>query len=535
MAGDLLLSHDTSRISLAQTQRSLEEDGLSAHLIIADLAHLPFRCSSLDEISSFGSFLNCRASFIEQSVREIARTLKEGGCLSATFRSVDELKHEQGKQVGGEEREIVVHSKHPGDAQLHHSYTRSELHQVLADFQMVRLELKHLEDRIPGPRGHRKYGIWSVLATKRLKQVDPDHEKSKIHAALSISQSKGEKGDLTEDLFDQNFVKTLFSGKVACFDSKKFQILDCTTIPVRLNSGNRGKFVVEFVLRLLDLENRDLLSKSIIGKCRLDGRNELAFSILRRLWENGFAIGREEEIVDGLNVCEPITFIPEWNLALTSKASGFELQKILLGKGASDGSLIEPSIALSARWLAKLHSCNKMDDVPERSREEEAGKLGEWCWHLSWLYPQFAERLSNTIRLVEEREDAVDPRSSVLIHGDFHQENIFVDGRKLTVIDFEQACISDPARDVGYFLAQLFKKNLKYNLSLNMSSLRDLFFKEYTKVMPEEILQRELVYEARTFLQHLNFYYWTMHHEPNFSDFEYWLGRAEECLLLLCK
>jgi thiamine kinase-like enzyme len=99
------------------------------------------------------------------------------------------------------------------------------------------------------------------------------------------------------------------------------------------------------------------------------------------------------------------------------------------------------------------------------------------------------------------------------------------------VIDFEQSCIFDPAKDLGYFISYLTMKKRKYNLSLNIEVLQKRFLDKYTSEMSTtEPLERIDIYKARSYLQHLHFRYWTLNKKLDLIDFEYWVNKAEDCL-----
>ena len=196
-----------------------------------------------------------------------------------------------------------------------------------------------------------------------------------------------------------------------------------------------------------------------------------------------------------------------------------------------DSSVLENYIMQAASWLAKLHSID-VKSGRAFSIETEEAKLRHWSEHLCFLYPDFAEKISNLFSLILDKERSLDSKCFVLIHGDYNPNNIFVDGNDITVIDFEQSCIFDPALDLGYFIAKLLSAKRKYNLPLDVENLEKRFFDKYTAKISVEPLKRVGLYKARSFLQHLHFRYWTgrSHHTPDQLDCQYWINKTEECL-----
>jgi aminoglycoside phosphotransferase (APT) family kinase protein len=263
-----------------------------------------------------------------------------------------------------------------------------------------------------------------------------------------------------------------------------------------------------------------------VGKWRNDELLKETFDLLQELWCKGFQSGDD----DYLKISKPIAYFPDYNLMLASKANGIELGKMLMG---GDASVLENYIMQAASWLAKLHSID-LRSGRAFSLETEEAKLRHWSEHLCFLYPDFAEKISNLFSLILDKERSLDSKCFVLIHGDYNPNNIFVDGNDITVIDFEQSCIFDPAFDLGYFIAKLISAKRKYNLPLDVENLEKRFLDKYTAKISIEPLKRVGLYKARSFLQHLHFRYWTgrSHHNPDQLDCQYWINKTEECLQL---
>jgi aminoglycoside phosphotransferase (APT) family kinase protein len=227
-----------------------------------------------------------------------------------------------------------------------------------------------------------------------------------------------------------------------------------------------------------------------------------------------------------LKVCEPVAYFPEWNLLLRSKANGVQLAKML---ARSRGSL-KLYLTRAAKWLAKLHR-TRTSHTRGFSVKEEEEILDGWARRLDMrmslrgIVGDMKNRIVEGIRPVQ-------PESFTLIHGDFHPKNIFVDSASLTAIDFDQSCIFDPAKDVGYFIAEFFVqralKKRRYERAPDALGLREHFVSEYAGRMSREFLDRVASYEASSYLEHLN--YRVLMGEFDLLDFRHWLGEAEKCL-----
>ena len=327
-----------------------------------------------------------------------------------------------------------------------------------------------------------------------------------------------------DSLLKASFVRDLFERNKDALHLSKFRISDCETNPIRL-SKKGGKAVIEFILRLGSLRNKGTIEKTLIGKWRPDERGAHTFQLLVELQRKGFN-GR-----DHLRISEPILYLPECNLLLTSKARGVELKSMLAG----DTDQLTSSVNRTARWFLKLHHTRSKVARRFSMRREEA-ELNDWLQHLSLVSPSCTGRVRKVVGVVLEMERSLDPGAFTLIHGDLHPKNIFVDGEDLTVIDFEQSCVFDPAKDLGYFIAQTNihcaarrRRGLSY---ANASTLQECLLDEYTRGASREGLARVAVYEARSYLQHLHYDYWTLNRKIDPMDFKHWIGEAEECIAI---
>jgi Phosphotransferase enzyme family len=329
---------------------------------------------------------------------------------------------------------------------------------------------------------------------------------------------------------NEAFVSNFFEARVLSkLKLSEFRILKCE---INRLKSRRRKPAIEFKLWLYNKNNSDNHKQqqqtyvNLVGKWRNDELLKETFDLLQELWSKGFQSGDD----DHLKISKPIAYFPDYNLMLASKASGIELGKMLMG---GDASVLENYIMQAASWLAKLHSID-IRSGRAFSLETEEAKLRHWSEHLCFLYPDFAEKICNLFSLIFDKERSLDSKCFVLIHGDYNPNNTFVDGNDITVIDFEQSCIFDPAFDLGYFIAKLISAKRKYNLPLDVDDLEKRFLDKYTAKISIEPLKRVGLYKARSFLQHLHFRYWTgrSHHKPDQLDCQYWINKTEECLQL---
>src|SRR5919198_3769027 len=542
-------SSPLSPICLRRTELKLVEGNLLSELIEADITKEPFRDSFFDAVIALGVLLNNTLPNIQQSIMDINRIMKEGGILFATFQSTSgSLQYEKDSQIGHDgtlvfTEGLPIESSKAAyyDDHHHQLFTKNEVIEVLKGFKII--ELEHREYSLWHMEQKTKYGIWLVLAEKirdRSYTKTGSMQSEKKDVALITANALDEY--FLNETFVRNFIELNLLSKL---NLSEFEILNCKINPFKI-SRKGGIAAIEFKLELAPKNNNNnnhqqRISKSIVGKWRNDGRGKEIFDLLQEIWNKGFDGrkrrraengGHNDDYDDHLKIYEPIAYFPDYNLMLTCKVGGIELEKILKNDGVKyqRSGLLETYVIQAAKWLVKLHNI-RLTSKRMFSFYEEEKKLIIWSQHLSWLYPRWAEKIHNMLSYILEAEKSLDPKKFVLIHGDFHTLNIFIDDIDLIVIDFEQSCIFDPAKDLGYFISYLTMKKRKYNLSLDIEVLQKRFLDKYTSEMSTtESLERIDIYKARSYLQHLHFRYWTLNKKLDLIDFEYWVNKAEECL-----
>ena len=364
---------------------------------------------------------------------------------------------------------------------------------------------------------------------------------------------------------DESFVRNFFELNLSNLNLSDFRILNCQT---NLLKRRKSKAAIEFKLHLRYKRNdnsqhnhhrsNSSISKSIVGKWRSDGRGKEVFDLLQEIWTKGFA---RDDGNNYLKIYEPIAYFPDHNLMVTSKAKGVRLKELIIkcNYDHQTAQLIKTCITRAAKWLARLHSLPLPINSNNRvllSIENEEKKFNVWSKHLTDLYPDFARRVNRILsQILQMEKSVINRRNFVLIHGDFHTGNIFVDDEhNLTVIDFEQSCIFEPTFDLAYFITKLLSIKRKYKLlSLNTDELEKLFLDRYhyyyraAEVVSRAeaaraSLERLATFKARSCLEHLHSRYcqhlhsrnWTYYspHKPDSIDFEYWLNKAEQSIIL---
>lgn len=120
-------------------------------------------------------------------------------------------------------------------------------------------------------------------------------------------------------------------------------------------------------------------------------------------------------------------------------------------------------LELTAQALARLHTSKISLNNPDlRTEEQEAKKVQERARLLRNYYPALAQEIHEQGAQLSRRLAIANPQSYRMAHGGFKPAQLLFDNQHVFVVDFDGACVADPALDIGYFLAYLRPGGLWY-------------------------------------------------------------------------
>lgn len=221
---------------------------------------------------------------------------------------------------------------------------------------------------------------------------------------------------------------------------------------------------------------------TIYGKAYFDkwlGR--AAHSSLAYLWQQGFAAG------SGLEVPEPLGFIEEANLLIMRAAKGMPLDQF-----ASASSLEEALAATraAARWLLKFQSTEipglRVQSDCERTEifniAEALAKVAAACPDCSPLLIAMVHDL----HAIAPKDYS--PWRMAPLNGQFRPAHVFIDGGDATVIDIEEICLSDPAKDVARYVHVIKKTCFEESGNAHRADeLAEAFISEFRRTAPSAL------------------------------------------------
>lgn len=232
----------------------------------------------------------------------------------------------------------------------------------------------------------------------------------------------------------------------------------------------------------------------LVGKRYVEReRGAEAFAVMRHLWRHGMG-------GDAPGIVRPVAYIGDRHFMLMARAPGATIHDLLLASPHAH----EP-VRLVARWLRRLHGIPPAPEAPAQGRARAELSLARLARELSAALPGEASRVAR-IAARFRRPVAEGVRARCMLHGDFHPRNVYVDGERVTVIDFDHAVAGDPAWDVGYFVGQLETAALEsHGDAAALRPAADAFMDEYLRDAPEpeasQFRARAMRYAVLTLLE----------------------------------
>jgi hypothetical protein len=179
----------------------------------------------------------------------------------------------------------------------------------------------------------------------------------------------------------------------------------------------------------------------LIGKVYCDqDRARRVLDLLERLYRTDFA-------GDDYRVPQPLALLAELGMVLYAAAPGLPLDGVE-GKERTD------CVVAAARWLVRLHEC-RVDLHRRLDLSAEIRSLAAWAQLVVTERPIAAQPTGRLVERLRLLADCIDLQARVAIHKDFHYQHTLFDGRRVTVIDLDEARAGDPAFDVAHFAANL--------------------------------------------------------------------------------
>jgi hypothetical protein len=262
------------------------------------------------------------------------------------------------------------------------------------------------------------------------------------------------------------------------------------------------------------------LERIFIGKADYRHGGVDTFAFMRRLREAGFG-GDADTCIP-----EPIAYLDDLAILVQTEAPGRCLYEWLSDPADDDTG----PAGNAGRWLGKLHQTKLRSRDGVLPVDFEQHKLTGYCTELSEVLPNLATRLVDCTQGALAQLAAVKKVRLVPTHGDYQPKNIYVDGSRVTVIDWDRGALAHPARDVGHFVGQCLTMAYSKLGSFEPGTRwNDAFLTGYAETAPAGWEAGLPPYVARTLLEVL-YYKLVVKPVKDPSFVPLWLDQLEDIL-----
>jgi len=154
----------------------------------------------------------------------------------------------------------------------------------------------------------------------------------------------------------------------------------------------------------------------------------------------------------GLIIPKPLGVVKEGSLLLIERLPGTVLNPVEEQAKASEH--YREVVGLAAATLASLHRL-QFESQEVQSLQTLVEKLRERAALLQLVAPLLAQEVETLLQQIVQLGAQCTAVAHSFIHADFSPDQLLMDKGQMAVIDFDLACLGDPALDVGNFMAIL--------------------------------------------------------------------------------
>ncbi len=164
-------------------------------------------------------------------------------------------------------------------------------------------------------------------------------------------------------------------------------------------------------------------------------------SLTCNLYNNGFSDSYP------VNIPQPLGFDPRYNMIMMKDVRGLMLTEL-------PESAHRQSLYRSGQAIAKLHRSPTLTEKTFTA-EDEFNILNHWVPLAATIFPEFRISLYKALDCIEVELKKIGNATPVLVHRDFYDKQVLFTENQTALIDFDTACMADPAIDIGNFIAHL--------------------------------------------------------------------------------
>ena len=162
-----------------------------------------------------------------------------------------------------------------------------------------------------------------------------------------------------------------------------------------------------------------------------------------------------------------VGYLPEWEMLLTEDVAGASLADL-------EREAFSRGVTMAARAIARLHAC---DHRPEREHatSAETELLEGWVALVGEVFADLRRTTADALEQVRAELASISAAPTSLVHRDFYEKQVIIDGDDTILLDFDTLCTADPAIDLGNFIAHIKlarAKGIEVDADLEIAFLR---------------------------------------------------------------
>jgi hypothetical protein len=225
-------------------------------------------------------------------------------------------------------------------------------------------------------------------------------------------------------------------------------IVSCDPVVVRYKPGSRCTVVVH-----VQYAEGIAGPTPIVLKTHQGDKGESAWAAMNALWD------RPEQWREVVSLAEPIGYLPDERILVQGPVPEELTLKELARHAVAEASpaklqRLRDELAATARGLAAVHRSGATYGRVA-TLDEELTEVAEVVERLGLSVPQLAMAAAPLLQLLRERSAAEPSDPIVSAHHDFRPAQVLLHHGEIGFIDFDGACMAEPALDLGRFRAKL--------------------------------------------------------------------------------
>lgn len=190
--------------------------------------------------------------------------------------------------------------------------------------------------------------------------------------------------------------------------------------------------------------NRNRASAQLYAKTFCDQRGALIYRRFAHFW----AIASHDLAAPA--VAQPLGYCDDTRAFWQAQAEGVPLTRVL-------AAAIAPALAGHlARAIAAVHAAPVTLAGPEpRNTEYWLNEISLRRKKIARVTPDLAARASRVADILQHAAETLPSNPLSLIHGDCHPDQMWLDGERVVLFDFDEFALGDPMEDIAAFVTKL--------------------------------------------------------------------------------